>query len=281
MKVSKAHKHNGLKLGAKNSIFFSPNTIYPKLNPNQSDKKYGQKSDVLTKSLRITPSSEINRKPSKNIVKNETPSPSNIQRKDDKDKKRSTTTVEVVSEHDFIKKESSGKLTTKSEAEEKVSDTVTKKTTLKQSHDKQTGTAELKTKIKKTGLFASASLKGESPTDVSKADTATFKLKVGGKWTVFKSDFAKIETGGSIEYSPEKYPALSLDGKVIFLPNCKIKPEVVSKLILNETGLSQSHSAGLSIKITEMLSAKAATTVDIDSGGNLKVKAGVGLILKF
>lgn len=206
-----------------------------------------------------------------------------IIQKEDKLDKKLKTTVKVVGEHDFLGKETKAKATVKSESstEQKISDSLSSKTTASKSFEEESGSAELKVKNKRTGLSGTAGIKAKSPASPANAATAIFYAKVGGKWTPFKYDVANITLGGSFKVSSVESPAIALNGKAVFLPNGKIKPEIVANILLENGLISGSLTPGLTYQITDILSANAGVTVGVDSKGNLSAKMGAGLMLEF
>lgn len=203
-----------------------------------------------------------------------------IQKKDKPDKKLKTT-VKVVGEHDFIGKKTKATVKSESSSEQKISDSLSSKTTASKSFAEESGSAELNVKDKKTGLSGTAGIKAKNPASPVNAATAIFYAKVGGKWTPFKSDIASISVGGSFKVSSVESPAIALNGKAVFLPNGKFKPEIAAKILLENGLVSGSLTPGLSYQITDSLSANAGVTVGLDSKGNLSAKMGAGLMLEF
>lgn len=201
------------------------------------------------------------------------------EKKPDK-KKEVKTKVEVVTEHDFSEEKTKTKATTTRSAEESIGKGVTATATEKTSEEGKSGSAEFKAKDKSTGLSVTGGIKAESPSDPTKADSAKGFIKVGGQWTFFDSRL-KLETGLSSEFDFKKTPKISADGKVVFLPNGVVTPELAAKMVYSEKGVTGKIDPSLSFRITETLSAKAGVPIEIGPDRKLKAGIGVGIVLKF
>ncbi len=214
---------------------------------------------------------------------------SEIIQKEDKPKSKettkTTTTVKVVGEHDFSKDESKvgGTAATESSTEKKVSDTLSSKTVSSTSKDERSGSGELKLSDKKTGLSGTLGIKGTEYSDPTKMDKETFYLKVDGKWTLFKPLTLKL--GSSLKLSPLDNPAIAINGSAIFFPNGRLTPSLAAKLLFKKdeekSDVTGSLEAGLSLKITDAISAKANVSVGTDFNGKISTKGGLGFTFKF
>lgn len=195
------------------------------------------------------------------------------------EKSKVDTKVEVVTE--FKEGEAKAKASTTRSGEEKIAEGVTAKASEKTSGDKVATSAELVGKDKSSGISATAGIKAEeTPVDPSKPDKAKGYFKVGGSWTLFDSKL-KLDSGISAETDFKNSPSLSVDGKAIFFPNGRLTPEIAGKFVLDKEGPSGQITPGLSLKITDMLSAKAGVPIDIASDGKVKAGVGLGLVFKF
>ena len=214
--------------------------------------------------------------------------PTAIQKKGTEKKKAASkkkdqvkTKVEVVTEHDFSKGKTKTKATTTRSAKEKVAKGVTASASEKIAGDKTTHSAALKAKHKKSGLFAEAGVKKEQPHDPAMTEAPKTHLKVGGQWTLMDATAAAITGGGALKLSPDKTPSFSADGKVVFVPNGVLSPEITAGLLVDEEGVSGQFGAGLGWDITDELSVKAGANVTVGPGGNLRAAGGLGLVFRF
>jgi hypothetical protein len=195
------------------------------------------------------------------------------------DKPKVETKVEVATE--YKEGETKAKATTTRSGEEKITDSVSAKASEKTSGDSVTSSAEIVAKDKSSGLSATTGIKAEeSLSDPSKPDKAKGFLKVGGSWTLFDSKL-KFDSSITAETDFKNSPSLSVDGKAIFFPNGRLTPEIAAKFVLDNQGPSGQITPGLSLKITDMLSAKAGVPINIDSDGKVKPSFGLGLAFKF
>jgi len=195
------------------------------------------------------------------------------------EKSKVETKVEVATE--YKEGEIKPKASTTRSGEEKVSDGVTAKASEKTSGDTITTSADLTAKDKSSGLSATTGIKAEeTPTDLTKPDKAKGYFKVGGSWTLFDSKL-KLDSGITGETDFKSSPSLSVDGKAIFFPNGRLTPEIAGKFVLDQKGPSGQITPGISLKITDMLSAKAGVPIDIGSDGKVKPGFGLGLVFKF
>ncbi len=190
------------------------------------------------------------------------------------------TEIEVVTEHDFKKNETTAAATTTRTAEQKVTDTVTAKTSEKTAGEGTTGTAELKVKDKASGLSAAGGIKAFNPADPLLADTAKGFIKVGGQWVFFNKQL-QLGVSGGLEYDFKKTPKVSLDGKFVFFPNGTLTPEIAAGLTSDDKGVSGKIEPSLTFRITESLSLKAGVPIEIGPGNKLVVKGGAGFVVEF
>jgi hypothetical protein len=195
------------------------------------------------------------------------------------DKSKVETKVEVVTEHK--EGESKAKATTTRSGEEDVAKGVTAKATEKTTEDAVTTSAELKAKEKSSGLSVTGGIKAEetiSP-DPEKPDKAKGYFKVGGNWTLFDKKL-KLDSSISAETDFKSALSISFDNKAVFFPNGRLSPEIAAKFILDDKGPSAKISPGVSLRITDILSAKAGVPINIDSDGKIKPGLGLGLVIK-
>ncbi|MCL6258865.1 DUF4157 domain-containing protein [Aquiflexum sp. TKW24L] len=195
------------------------------------------------------------------------------------DKPKVETKVEVATE--YKEGEIKGKTTTTRSGEEKVTDAITAKASEKTSGDTVSTSAELVAKDKASGISATTGIKAEeTPLDLSKPDKAKAYFKVNGSWTLFDSKL-KLDSGVTAETDFKNSPSLSVDGKAVFFPYSRLTPEIAGKFLLDKNGPSGNITPGVSLKITDMLSAKAGVPIDIGSNGKVKAGIGLGLVFKF
>ena len=213
-------------------------------------------------------------------------SPQTIQREGE-DKKKDTkeadvkTEVEVVTEHDFSKNETKVEGTTTRSSEQPVADGVTAKATEKITGEDTVRTAEVELKNEASGLSVTGGIEGTRPLDPTKKDTAQGSIKIAGEWTPFKLPFLNVESGTALEFTTDKKPKFSLDGKAVFFPNGSLSPEIAAGLVFNSEGLSGKVNAELKYKITDYLSAKAGAAINFGPDNKISVEGGAGLVLNF
>lgn len=195
------------------------------------------------------------------------------------EKPKVETKVEVATE--YKGGEIKPKAATTRSGEAKVSEGVTAKASEKIAGETITTSADLTAKDKSTGLSASTGIKAEeTPLDINKPDTAKAYFKVNGSWTLFDSKL-KLNSGVTAETDFTKAPLLSVDGKAVFFPNGRLTPEIAGRFVFDKNMPSGKIEPGLSLKITDMLSAKAGVPIDIGSDGKVKAGVGLGLVFKF
>ena len=196
-----------------------------------------------------------------------------------KEKPKSETTVEVVTETNFSNGKTTAEGSTTRSATEPVSDSVSVTATESTTGEARTNSAALKVKEKASGLSATAGIKALDPADPQQATAAKGFIKVGGEWKPFP--FLQLGVNNAVEFSSLKKAKYSLDGSVVLFPNGTLKPELAAKFLYDDKGASGGVDLGLNWDITKALSAKAGVKFTLNPQGHLESSGGLGLAFKF
>ena len=198
------------------------------------------------------------------------------------------TEVEVVAEHNLKKKETKIKGTTTRSVEEKVNEAVTtsvKEKTGGESVETTTAVKASTPKVKagKTGASAaaSASVTATDTMDPSVPDSAAVAVKVSGQWVPFSNRTFRLETGTALSLSSTDGPKFTADGKMLFLPNGYLRPEIATEFIASKKGVSGEAKVGLQYDISKQFSLRAGVGVGYSQKDGASISGGGGLIIKF
>jgi|GEM_PF-2666110 len=255
----------------------------PKFSVNQPNDSYEQEADaVADQVMRMT----VQRKCAACGEED-----GYIQRQDKKEKKKvdkatASTKVEVVTKADMVETDEGKKVTTTTSGtttntvEQKIAGAAKIKVTEKTAGDKKTVTADVKAQDKSSGLSATAGIKSELPAAQNAPNTTKGYLKVEGDWTPV-TGILKVQPGVSFESDFEHLPKVSLDGKILFLPNGVVSPELVARVVFGEDSQTLGGDAGVNIKFNDFLSAKVGATVQYGLDNKLTVSGAAGITIKY
>ncbi|MEL6193534.1 MAG: DUF4157 domain-containing protein [Bacteroidota bacterium] len=203
-----------------------------------------------------------------------------VQKDDNGKKKKKTdanpkTKVEVVGSGDFTKDKAKvkAKAKTKRSASQEVGNGVTAESSVETTEESQDAEVALKKKLGKTGLTVTGGLKASDSLNPEVEDKASGFLKVGGKWTPFKSS-PTFGLGGGLEFGPNNV-MISADGKV-YIPTSEFdNTELFGKLKLDsEKGLSANLGLSRQFDFGQNVSVRPDINVGMDKEG---VHGGLGL----